>query len=210
MVTQVEIDAAEAAVEQAETALDVAEAHHSGAGSERSVQELRLAQSVANGARDRVRQLRAAWARERAAEARRAEAEENFPEKRRGALTRQLGDARDEAAHALASLERAAVEAMAAVAAYGAAVREASGELMAAGLRAGEGGPDGGGVDGSVHLGGEQWRGAEPGSVVAAVMQSVVAAYDGRHPLAQLRWAQLGGLVETQARAELLARAAGR
>lgn len=210
MVTQVEIDEAEQAVTEAEDALDVAEAHHAEAASERSVQELRLAQSRANGARDRVRQLRAAWARERAAEARRAEAEENFPEKRREALTQRLADARGEAAHAVAGLDKAAVEAMAAVAAYGAAVREASGELMAAGLRAGEGGPDGGGVDGSVHLGGEQWRGAEPGSVVAAVMQSVVAAYDGRHPLAQLRWAQLGGLVETQARADLLARAAER
>lgn len=210
MITEQDIEKAVAEVEQAEVKLDVAEQYHAQAGGEKAVMELRAARADAYGARDRLRSLRSRWAAERAAEARRAEAEKNFPQKRREALTRRLADARDEAAHAVAALDKAAAAALAAVAAYGQAVREVSGELVGGGLRAGDGGEDGGSVDGSVRLGDEQWRGAEPASVVAAVMQSVVASYDGRHPLAQLRWGQLGGLVETQARAELLARAAKR
>lgn len=41
-------------------------------------------------------------------------------------------------------------------------------------------------------------------------MQSAAAARDARHPLAQLRWGQLGGLAEKTARDELLGKAAER
>ncbi|MEU5339359.1 hypothetical protein AB0H18_00635 [Streptomyces sp. NPDC020766] len=208
--TEQEIVEAEAAVEGAESKLDTAEAHHATTGSPTAVTELRAARADANDARDRLRRLKGAWAKEQADEARRAAAEAKYPQRKRDTLTQQLADSRDEAAHAVAALDKAAAVALAAVAGYGALVREVSGELLGAGLRAGEGGPDGGGPDGAVHLGGERWQGPEPGSVVGAVMQTVVAAYDQRHPLAQLRWGQLGGLAETRARAELLAKAAGR
>lgn len=210
MTTQAEIEQAEAAVEVAERALDVAEQYHHESGGERAVAELKAARFDAYGARDRVRRLKSMWAAEQAGAARRAQAEKGFPAKRREALTRQLADARDEAAHAVALLEKAAAEALAAVAAYGAVVREVSAELCGAGLRAGDGGVDGGGADGVVHLGGEQWRPADPGSVVAAVMQSAVAAHDRQHVFAQVRWSQMGGMGEARARAELLARAAER
>ncbi|MFF7840410.1 hypothetical protein ACFZC6_16520 [Streptomyces ossamyceticus] len=210
MIAQAEIDEAEAAVEQAEAKLDVAEEYHHQSGGERAVQELRAARFAAHSARDRLRQLRSRWAAERAAEARRAQAEKDFPKKRREALTRQLADARDEAVHAVAALEKAAAEALAAAAAYGVTVREASGELTAAGLRAGDGGEDGGTAAGTAYLGGEVWRPADPGSLLAAVVRAVVAEQDARHPVA--RWRQVAGLADRAAQAELLetARAAVR
>lgn len=210
MVSEQEIAEAEAAVEVAEQALDVAEQYHHQAGGEKAVMELRAARADANGARDRLRHLRSTWARERAAEARRAEAEDGFPQKRRESLTQELADARDEAAHAVAALEKAAAVALEAVSQYGTTVREVSAELVAAGLRAGDGGEDGGSAVGVVHLAGETWRPADAGAMVAAVMQSAVAARDRRHVFAQLRWGQMGGMAEAQARAELLARAAER
>lgn len=210
MITQEQIDAAEKAVEAAEVKLDRAEDHHYVSGGVRAANELKAAQVEAGSARDRVRRLKALWAAERAAEARRAEAEAAFPKKRREALTRRLAGARDEAAAAVAALDAAAAAALAAVASYGELVREASGELIGAGLRADVGGEDGGTTVGAARLGGEVWRAAEPGAVLAEVMRSVVAAYDQRHVFAQTRFGQMGGMAEAQARAELLARAAGR
>ncbi|WNZ11485.1 hypothetical protein [Streptomyces sp. 11x1] len=208
--TEQEIVEAERAVEVAESRLDTAEAHHATAGSPTAVTELRAARADANDARDRLRRLKSAWAKEQADEARRAAAEAVYPQRKREALVQQLADARDEAAYAVAALDKAAAVALAAVAGYGAVVRQVSGELLGAGLRAGDGGVDGGTAAGTVHLGGETWRAADPGSLVAAVMQAAVAAHDRRHVFAQARWGQMGGLVEAQARAELLARAAGR
>lgn len=210
MVTQQEIDEQVAAVEVAETALDRAEAHHDRAGSEQAVSELRVARAEAHAARDKLRHLRSRFAAEQASSRAREAAEAGFPKKQREVLAQRLADARDEAAHAIAALDRAAAVAVEAVAAYGAAVREVSGELLGAGLRAGEGGKDGGTAAGAVHLGGEQWRPADAGSLVAAVMRSAVAAHDRQHVFAQVRFGQMGGLVEAQARAELLARAAER
>lgn len=207
--TEQEIAEAEAAVEAAELKLDTAEQYHHRSGGEKAVAELKAARFDCYGARDRVRRLRSQWAAERASEARRAVAEAGFPAKRREALTRDLADARDEAAHAIAALDGAAREALELTAAYAALVQETAAELVAAGLRAGEGGEDGGSTAGTVHLGGETWRSADPGSLLAAVLQAVVASRDARHPLAQLRW-QLGGLAEKAARDALLERAAGR
>ncbi|MEU8752027.1 hypothetical protein AB0C88_16190 [Streptomyces chartreusis] len=210
MVTPQDLDEAEAVVEAAEVKLDQAETHHATTGSPTAVAELQVARAEAHAARDRLRALRSRWGAERAAETRRAEAEAGFPAERREALTRQLVDARDLAADAVAALDGAAREALAAVGAYTALVRQASGELTAAGLRAGEGGPDGGGTGGVVHVGGEVWRPADGGALLGSVMQAAVAAADARHPLAQLRWAQLGGLADKAARDELLARAVER
>jgi hypothetical protein len=210
MVTEEQITEAERVVEAAERKLDLAEDYHERAGGTVAIAELQVARAAAHGARDQLRFLRSRFAAERASEARREQAEKTFSVKRREALTQRMADARDEAVHAIANLEKAAGEALAAVTGYAALVRETAGVLVGAGLRVGEGGEDGGGLDGSVHLGGERWRGAEPGSVVAAVLQGVVAGYDGRHPLAQLKWGQLGGVVEKAARDALLERAAGR
>jgi hypothetical protein len=188
VLTQQEIDAAELEVERTENALDAAEAHHERAGSEKSLQEVKAARFAAHGARDRLRSLRARWAAERAAEARRAQAEANFPKKRREALAQQLGDARDEAAHAVAMLDKAAAEALRLVAEYGATVREASAELMAAGLRAGDGGEDGGTAGGTVHLAGEAWRAADPLGVLEYLLAVRVAVENPSHPLAMRRY----------------------
>lgn len=208
MVTEQEIAEAEAAVEVAENKLDVAEQYHAQAGGERAVVELKAARFDAYGARDRVRRLRSMWAAEQAGAARRAQAEEDFPAKRREALTRELVDARDEAAHAVAVLEQAAAEALEAVAVYSTVVRQTSGELTAAGLRAGDGGEDGGSVAGAVHLGGEKWAPVDAASLLAAVVRAVVAEQDARHPVAQ--WRQLSGLADRVAQDALLARAATR
>ncbi|MFE7837450.1 hypothetical protein ACFU53_15850 [Streptomyces sp. NPDC057474] len=208
MVTQQDIDEAEVAVEAAEVKLDQAEEHHHVSGGVRASNELKVAQAEANGARDRLRRLKALWAHQRAEEARRAAAEAGFPPKRREALTQQLADARDEAVHAVAAVEKSAAVALAAVTEYGVLVREASAELFHAGLRAGEDGQFGGATTGVVHLGGEVWRPADAGSLLAAVVRSAVAAQDARHPAAQ--WRPLAGLADQAAQAELLARAAGR
>lgn len=210
MVTEQEIAEAEAAVEAAEKKLDTAEEYHHQAGGEKAVAELRAARFDAYGARDQLRRLKSQWAAQHEAEARRAQAEAGFPARRREALTRDLADARDEAAHAIAALDGAAREALAGVAAYAALVQQTAAELVAAGLRAGDGGADGGTTAGTVVLGGETFRPADPGSLLGAVMQAVVAAYDQRHPLAALRWGQMGGLAEKTARDELLAKAAVR
>lgn len=208
MVTQEQIDEQVAAVEVAESALDRAEAHHDRAGSEVAVSELRVARAEAHAARDKLRHLRSRFAAEQASSRAREAAEKAFPGKRREALTQRLVDARDEAAHAVAALDKAAVEALAAVAGYGAAVREVSGELLGAGLRAGEGGEDGGTAAGVVHLDGEQWRPADAGSLLAAVVRSAVAAQNPRHPVAQ--WRQVSGLADQAAQDALRSRAAGR
>ncbi|MEU1556780.1 hypothetical protein ABZ517_29335 [Streptomyces scabiei] len=207
-IRQEDLDEAEVAVEAAEVKLDAAEQHHHVSGGVHASNELKVAQAEANGARDRLRRLKAMWAHERAEEARRADAEAAFPPKRREALTRQLADARDEAAHAVAAVEKSAAVALAAVTEYGVLVREASAELVAAGLRSGEDGQFGGATAGVVHLGGEVWRPADAASVLAAVVRSAVAEQDARHPVA--RWQQVSGLADRSAQAELLARAAAR
>jgi len=208
VVTEQDIAEAEAAVEAAEQKLDVAEQYHHQAGGEKAVAELKAARFDCYGARDQVRRLKSQWAAQHEAEARRAEAEAAFPARRREALTRDLADARDEAAHAIAALDGAAREALAGVAAYAALVQQTSAEFVAAGLRAGEGGADGGTTAGTVALGGETFRPADPGSLLGAVVRSVVAAQDARHPVAQ--WRQAAGLADRAAQAALLERAAER
>lgn len=207
-VLQEDIDEAERAVEVAELKLDQAERYHAEAGGEKSFQEFKVAQAEANAARDRVRRLRSTWAREHAAAARRVQAEKGFPRKRREALARQLADARDEAAHAVHGLDGAAREALEKVAEYAALVQQVSAELVVAGLRAGEGGEDGGTAGGVVHLGGEVWRPADAPSLLAAVARSAVAAQDPRHPVA--RWRQVAGPADRAAQDELLTRAVER
>ncbi|MEV7004342.1 hypothetical protein AB0N62_43005 [Streptomyces sp. NPDC093982] len=139
-------------------------------------------------------------------------AEAGFPDKDRKALTRQLAAARDAAADAVAAVERAAAEALEKVAAYGEEVRAAAAGLKGRGLSADDGQLLGGTAGGVVHLGGEVWRpadgGALLGALLGAVLQGTVAARDPRHPLAALRWGQLGGLAEKAARDELLSKAA--
>lgn len=207
MVTQQELDEAEAAVEVAEQRLDVAEAYHADASSEAAVAELRIARAASHAARDRLRQLRSRYASEQAKGRAREAAEQGFPAKARTALTRRLTAARNEATDAVAAVEQAAAAMLAAVATYDAEVRVAAADLTGRGLRAGDG-LDGGSGAGVVSLDGEVWRAADGGALLGAVMQAVVSAVDARHPLAQLRWGQMGGLPEKVARDELLSKAA--
>lgn len=210
MVTQQDIEAAEAAVAVAEAKLDQAEAHHATAGSETAVSELQVARAAAHGARDRVRRLKSQWAAQHEAEARRTAAEAGFPERERKAVTKRLEAARDEAVSALVEAERAAARLLAATAAYGALVRETAADLKGRDLSADDGQALGGTTGGAVHLGGETWRPADPGSLLGAIMQGAVAAHAPQHPLGQLRWGQMGGLADKAARDALLGKAAGR
>jgi hypothetical protein len=209
VITQEQIDKAEAAVEAAELALDRAEVHHATAGSERAVTELRAARAYAHTARDRLRALRARRAAEQARQARRTAAEDGFPDKARKALARRLAAERDAAVAAIVAAEEASAELLEKVAAYSATVREAAGELRGRGLDASDGQGFGGTVDGSVRLDGEVWRPTEPGSLLAAVASSAVRARDTRHPFAASQWQHLGGLPAKAARDELLRRAVG-
>ncbi|MFJ2008547.1 hypothetical protein [Streptomyces chartreusis] len=206
MVTEQEIVAAEAAVEAAELKLDQAEEHHQHAGSGTAVTELRVARAEAHAARDGLRLLRSQFAHEQAAGRTRRAAEAGFGEKDREALTARLAGARDAAAEAVAAVEKAAAEALEKVAVYGEEVRQAAAGLKARGLSADDGQVLGATAGGVVHLAGEVWWPADGGALLGAVMQSAVRVRDARHPLAQLRWGQLGGLAEKAARDDLLAR----
>ncbi|MER5211958.1 hypothetical protein ABT063_15595 [Streptomyces sp. NPDC002838] len=194
----------------AELKLDQAEDFHASAGSETAVTELRIARAGAHTARDRLRQLRTRYAAEQAAGRARQAAEGGFPEKERKAVTKRLETARDEAVAAVVAAQRAAAEVLVKVAAYDVAVRAVAAELKGRGLSADDGHDLGGTAGGVVHLGGEVWRPADSGALLGAVMQAAVAERDPRHPLAQMRWQQVGGLAEKTARDELLARAVER
>lgn len=204
MVTQQDLDEAEAAVEAAEQALDTAEAYHATAGSERAVMELRCARAEAHCARDRVRQLRNRWSAEQASGQAREAAERAFPERQRKALVKRLAASRDEAVAAIVAAERAAAGLLDAVGAYSGAVREAAADLRVRGLDASGGQELGGTAGGVAHVGGEVWRPADAALLLAAVVSSVVRAGDPRHPVAAQQWGQLGGLPEKAARDELL------
>ncbi len=210
MVTQQELDEAEATVGAAEDKLDAAEVHHAGAGSEAAVAELRVARAAAHGARDRLRSLRTRFAHEHAAGRAREAAEADFPERERKALAKRLAGARDTAVAAVVAAEQAAAELLRAGGEYDAAVREGAAGLKGRGLSADDGQALGGTGGGVVHLNDEVWRPADPGALLGAVMQAAVAARNPRHPLAQIRWGQMGGLAEKAARDELLSKAAGR
>lgn len=207
MVTEQQIDEQVTAVEAAEVKLDQAEAHHADAGSERAVQELRVARAQAHAARDKLRQLRTRFAAEQAASRAREAAEKAFGEKERKAVAKRLADARDEAVAALVEAERTAGRLLAAAASYEAVVRSTAAELKARGLSA-DNGEFGGTAGGVVHLDGEVWRPADAGSLLAAVARSAVAAQDPRHPVAQ--WRQVAGLADQAAQDVLRARAAER
>ncbi|MEV4864273.1 hypothetical protein [Streptomyces ossamyceticus] len=208
MVTQQEIDEQVVAVEAAEVALDQAEAHHAGAGSERAVQELRVARAQAHAARDRLRHLRTRFAAEQAASRARAAAEEAFPAKERKAVAKRLAEAHDEAVAALVEAERAAARLLAATAAYEGVVRSTAAELKARGLSADDGQDMGGTAGGVVHLDGEKWAPADPGSLLVAVTRSAVTAQNPRHPAAQ--WRPVTGLADQAAQDALLRTAAER
>ncbi|WP_432020068.1 hypothetical protein [Streptomyces sp. 1222.5] len=204
------IDEAEQTVERAEAKLDEAETYNAMSASERSVVELKVAKATAYGARDRLRSLRSRWAAEHAAQERRETAEAAFSERDRRGVAKRLEKARDEAVSAIVEAERAAARVLAAVGAYSGAVREASDMLVGKGLRVDEGGVDGGSTVGTVVLGGETFRPADGGSMLAAILQSTMAEHYQQYVFAQIRFAQLGGLADRAARAELLTRAAER
>jgi hypothetical protein len=210
VVTQQEIDEAEAAVETAEAKLDTAEQYHHQAGGEKAVAELKAARFDAYGARDRVRLLKSRWAAEQAAGRARTAAEEAFGERERKAMARRLEEARDEALAAVVEAQRAAGRVLESVGAYEAAVRQSAAELKARGLSADGGHAWGGTAGGVARVGGETFRPADAGALLGEVMRAAVAERDQRHPLGQMKWGQLGGLAESQARAELLSRAAER
>ncbi|QQM41985.1 hypothetical protein [Streptomyces liliifuscus] len=209
--TEQEIAEAEAAAEEAEAKLDRAEQYQDTSGSKQAVNEFRAAHVDAHAARDYLRRLRSVWAREQAGQARR-EAAEAALAKKRGKTVARLTEGRDRAAEAVAVLDRAAAEALAAVAAYTTLVQSTAGELRAAGLRHDDGGVEGGATDGSVYLtdGGvtEVWRPASGPDMLGALVSAAVAAHDQRHPLAK-RWRHSGGLAQ-QAGAEALLKAVAR
>ncbi|MFF5009642.1 hypothetical protein ACFY3G_43295 [Streptomyces phaeochromogenes] len=203
MVTQQDLEAAEAAVIEAEDELSRAERHHAVVGSEQAGAHAYYAKHQADGAREAARKLRARWEVEGATRDARAAAEETAAGGVPG-MKQKLADARDEAAHAVAALDRVVTEALAAVHEYTGLVRQTSGELLALGLRAGEGNGDGGRADGCVHLDGETWWPADAASMVAAVASLAVAGTDPRHPLAQQRWRHVGGQGAAAGQAALL------
>lgn len=203
MITQQELDAAEAAVVEAENDLTQALRHQAAVNSEQSESAVYYARHQAHAARDAERGLRARWEAEESARAARAAAEAEF-EPKAEAMAVRLAVARDEAAEAVAVLDRAVVAAMDAVREYSALTQQASGELLAQGLREGEGDGDGGQRDGGVRLRGERWQPADAASMVAAVVSAAVAGSDPRHPLAQQRWRHVGGLAATAGQAALL------
>lgn len=204
--TEQEIAEAEAAVETAEQALDLAEQYHAEAGGERAVMELKAARFEAYGARDRVRSLRTRWAVEQAGAARRAAAEDAFPDKARKAMAKRLAADRDAAVAAIVAAEKAAAELLARVAAYSDTVKESAADLCGRGLDASNGQGFGGTSGGVVHLDGETWQAADAASVLAAVTTSVVRARDARHPFAAARWEQLGTMAQKAAQDALLRR----
>ncbi|MEH0627898.1 hypothetical protein [Streptomyces stelliscabiei] len=205
--TQQEIDEAEAAVEEFERKLDTAEQHHHQAGGERAWAELKAARFDAYGARDRVRQLKAAWAAEQAGAARRAAAEDAFPDKARKAMAKRLAADRDAAVAAIVAAEKAAAELLTRVAAYSDTVKESAADLCGRGLDASDGQALGGTSGGIVHIDGDMWQAADAASVLAAVTTAVVRARDARHPFAAARWEQLGTMAQKQAQDALLRRA---
>lgn len=206
MVTKQELDEAEKAVEVAEQKLDLAEAHHANAGSETAVTELRIARAASHADRDRLRQLRSRYASEQAKGRAREAAEQGFPAKARKTLTGRLAAAKDEAADAVAVAERAVAVLLEKVAAYDSEVRAAAADLKGRGLSADDG-LDGGTAAGVVRLDGEAWHPTDPGSLLAAVASSAVAARDPRHPFGQQRWRHLGGAVAAAGRDSLRAEA---
>ncbi|WP_327724427.1 hypothetical protein [Streptomyces europaeiscabiei] len=206
--TEQEIVEAEAAVEEYERKLDVAEQHHHQAGGERAWSELKAARFDAYGARDRVRQLKSAWAAEQAGAARRAAAEDAFPDKARKAMAKRLAADRDAAVAAIVAAEKAAAEVLEKVAAYSETVREAAADLCGRGLDGANGQDLGGTAGGVVHLDGETWQPADAGSLLAAVARSAVAVQNPRHPVA--RWQVVAGLADQAAQDVLRAKAAGR
>ncbi|MFM9694534.1 hypothetical protein [Streptomyces europaeiscabiei] len=208
MVSQQDIEEAEAAVEEYERKLDTAEQHHHQAGGERAWTELKAARFDAYGARDRVRQLKSAWAAEQAGAARRAAAEDAFPDKARKAMAKRLAADRDAAVAAIVAAEKAAVEVLEKVAAYSETVRASAADLCGRGLDGANGQDLGGTTGGVVHLDGETWQPADAASLLAAVVRSAVATQDARHPVA--RWQQVAGLADRAAQDVLLARAAAR
>lgn len=207
MVSQQDIEEAEAAVEEYERKLDTAEQHHHQAGGERAWSELKAARFDAYGARDRVRQLKSAWAVEQAGAARRAAAEDAFPDRARKAMAERLAADRDAAVAAIVAAEKAAVELLEKVGAYSETVQAAAADLCGRGLDGANGQDLGGTTGGVVHVGGGTWQPADAASVLAAVTTSVVRARDARHPFAAARWEQLGTMAQKAAQDALLRRA---
>ncbi|MEV4865626.1 hypothetical protein [Streptomyces ossamyceticus] len=202
MITQEQIDEAEAAVEEYERKLDAAEDYHARAGGKVAIAELVVARADAGAARSTARRLRAQFAAEQAIRARRTAAEGAFAADR-DKVAAELTAGRDEAARAVAALDRAAGEALRVVAEYSRLVRSTAEGMQAAGLRHDDGGVEGGSADGSVHVGGEVWRPASGPDVLASLVSSVVAVHDQRHPLAT-KWRFSGGLLAQAGQAELL------
>lgn len=207
MVTQQDLDKAEAVVVEAEDELTRAERHHAVVGSEQAGALAYYAKHQADGARDVLRKLRARWDAEGAARAARTAAEEAFAPDA-GAMAAKLAAARDEAAEAVAQAQAAVGRLLDVVGGYDVTVAAASRELMARGLRAEGGELVGGTPAGGVRLNGELWQPVGAADLLAAVMAAAVGARDQKHPLAALRWQHSGGLPTRTARDELVRRAA--
>jgi len=207
VVSEQDLAAAEVEVTAAEAALDAAEEHHSVIGSESAGADVQLARGRAHNARDALRRLRTQWATEQQARARREVAEAAFAAEE-PVMAARLVKARDEAAEAVAEAQRAVGRLLDSVGAYDATVMAAAHDLRARGLKADGAEPVGATNAGGVKAGGELWQPVGATDLLAAVMAAAVGERDQRHPLAGLRWQHSGTVAAVAARVELLRRAA--
>jgi hypothetical protein len=113
---------------------------------------------------------------------------------------------REGALAAVAQARTALGEALARLAEYDKAVRAASADLQARGLRAADDGANGSRLDGGLHLGGELWLRVDGPSLMGSVLASVVSEVQPRHPLARGAQFTLGSIAAVAGRDDLLAR----
>jgi hypothetical protein len=207
VVTQQEIDEAEAVAELAEAELDRATSFRERTGSSRAAVSVESAAQAAGAARAKARHLRGRLAAQEAAGQARAAAEGKFSDRQRKALVKELGARRDAAVAAVVAAEAASAELLERVAAYSEAVQGAAADLRGRGLDASDGQGPGGTVAGTVCLNGETWRPADAASVLVAVAAGAVRGRYPRHPFAVSHPERLGPLAARSARDALLAEA---
>jgi hypothetical protein len=163
---------------------DIERAFARGAVSVHAHEELGEAQLAAEHAaarladlvKQRAAQVEARTAREAAG---RAAAEEM------AGTAKGLVASREAAARAVAQARAAAAAALAEVARYDQAVRAASAQLAARGLRADDGDATGARRDGGLRLDGEAWLTTDGPSVLGWVLAEAITETTPRHPLAQ-------------------------